>query len=83
MLGTDVHLSWSTDPVGIFIHHLAPMRHPTYTTGYCEEHGEHVLRDTDGLVDNTCVEVNIGVQFTLDEVVISQGLFLEVYSQVK
>lgn len=83
MLAAHVHLAWPTDAIGVLVHHLAPMGHPPYRTRHCEQHREHVLGNADGLVDDTRVEIDIRVQLTLDEVVVCQGLLLQIDGQVQ
>jgi hypothetical protein len=30
VLSSHVHLPWPTDAIGVFVHHLAPVSHPSY-----------------------------------------------------
>ena len=76
--GSHVHLPRTTDSIQVFVHHLAPVSHPPCTSRYCKQHCEHILGDTDRLVDYSCVKIYVWVQFPLDEVVICKCLFLEV-----
>jgi hypothetical protein len=46
------------------------MCHPTYTSGNGKEDCKHILGNANGLIDDACIEIHIGVEFSLDEVVI-------------
>lgn len=60
---THVELSRPAYPVYILVHHLAPMSHPTYAPGYCEQHSKHVFWDAYGFVDDSCVKIDVRIQF--------------------
>ncbi len=53
------------------------MREPSNSARYHEQHREHVGGETHGLVDQPRVEVHIGVQLSLDEVIVRQRRLLE------
>lgn len=49
------------------------MGQPSDDSGNHEEHGEHVSGESHGFVDDAAVEVNVGIQLSLDEVGIRKG----------
>ena len=51
------------------------MGDPAGKTGKREHHGEHIFRDTHGTIENTGVEVNVGIERTVDEVTVGKGGF--------
>src|SRR5699024_186659 len=81
-VGPRVDLARAADPRLGVLDHLAPLRDPTGQTADREEHGEHIRRESECLVDQTRVEVHVRVELALDEVVIGQGDLLELLSQL-
>jgi hypothetical protein len=52
--------------------HLAPVGDPTRKTADGEQHSEHPRGEAHGLVDNTGIEIHVGVQLAIDEIVVCQ-----------
>jgi hypothetical protein len=48
--------------------HFHPLRDPARQAADREQHGEHVHRDAERLVDDARVEVDVRVELALDEV---------------
>src|SRR6185503_5203743 len=63
--------------------HLFPLGEPARGARYREEDGEHVHRESHGLVDQARVEVDIGIQLPLDEVLVLESDALELEGDVE
>src|SRR5258708_35873078 len=50
-----------------------PLRNPTGRAGNGEEHREHGHGETHGLINETGIEVHVGIELALDEVVVLKG----------
>lgn len=72
----DVVLSGSVDVVFGVVQEFDPMGDPSGNSGDGEEDGVHVGWETHGSVDEAAVEVDVGVEFSGDEVLIFKGDFL-------
>ena len=59
------------------------MRDPTGDPSDGEHHGEHVQRDSQGSQHDPGVEIDVGVQTTLDEVVVGQNGLLQLLGDVE
>src|SRR5262245_50296041 len=53
--------------LGIFVH-LDPVGNPAGEAAHGEEHSEHANRDPEGAVDDTGVEIDVGIELALDEI---------------
>src|SRR5690349_1445474 len=53
--------------------HLFPLRNPARSAGNCKQHRKHGHWETHGLVDQPGVEVHVGIELALDEVVVFEG----------
>lgn len=69
----DVVLSRSVNVVLGVVEELGPVSDPAYDTGNCEEDGVHVGWKSHGSVDKAAVEVDVGVKFSGDEVLVLKG----------
>ena len=69
----DVVLSWSHDFVLGVVEEFVPMGEPSNDTRNHEENCEHVSREAHCFIDDTAIEVNIGIEFSFDEVRIGEG----------
>ena len=53
--------------------HLLPLSQPTRGAGNGKQHGEHLGLETHRLVDDPGVEVHVGIEFALNEVLVFPG----------
>src|SRR6267378_7879175 len=53
--------------------HLFPLRDPAGSAGNGEEDGKHGHRETHRLINEAGVEVHVGVELALDEVIVLEG----------
>ena len=60
----------------VFVHFL-PLGNPTGQASECENHGEHVFGNSDRPVDDTAVEIDVGVELAGDEVGVRPRALLE------
>src|SRR5829696_3256061 len=81
--GTGVDLTWAADLGGGVAHHLAPVGDPAGEAAEGEEDGEHARGEAHGAVDDAGVEVDVGVEPALDEVVVGQRGLLEALGDVE
>src|SRR5690606_40881594 len=63
--------------------HFIPLGNPANGTRQSKDGREQRRRDTNGALNNTGVEVDVGVQLTLDKVRIFQRDALELHSQLE
>ena len=59
---------------------LAPMGQPSNHSRDHEQHGEHIGGEPHGSVDDSTVEIDVGVKLPLDEVGIRKGDPLQLHS---
>ncbi len=76
--GAGVDLAWSVDAAGVIVALFAPVCEPAGESSECEHNGEHICGYAHGAVEDTAVEVDVGVEFSGDEVVVFEGNFFEV-----
>lgn len=69
----DVVLSWSHDFVLGVVEEFVPMGEPSDNTRNHEENCEHVSREAHCFIYDTAIEVNVGIEFSFDEVRIGEG----------
>ena len=55
------------------LNELVPVSEPAGKTGQGEEDSEHLSGDAEGLVDHTGVEINVRVELSLNEVLVTQS----------
>src|SRR5688572_20374406 len=68
--GPGVALLWTEDPI-LGIHRaFLPLRQPAGEAAHGEEDGEHLGRESERPIDDSGVEVDIGIQLPLDEVIV-------------
>ena len=53
--------------------HFAPMSYPAHRAGECEQDREHTCWDSESGEHDATIEIDVGVQFSRDEVLISEG----------
>src|ERR1700751_5918630 len=71
-----VNLARTADLAVTLVVHLTPVRDPAGQPAQREQHGEHPGREPERPVDEAGVEVDVGVELALDEIVVGQrGLF--------
>ena len=63
--------------VPIYNYLIIPVCQPTSNSRDSEQHWEHVSRESHGSVDNSRVEINVGIELSLDEEFIWQGDLLQ------
>ena len=81
--GSGVDLAGAGDFAGGFIVLFFPVGDPAGEASDGEHDGEHIGGDADGAQDDAAVEVNVGVEFAVDEVLVFEGLFFEVAGDVE
>src|SRR5215467_10002319 len=64
----EVHLPRPRDLLLGILEELLPLREPARRSRNCEEHGERVAGDSDRLVDQARVEVDVRIELAFDEV---------------
>ena len=69
----DVVLSRSVDVVLGVVEELGPVSDPADDTGNCEEDGVHVGGEAHGSVNKAAVEIDVGVEFSGDEILVLEG----------
>ena len=70
---SNIMLSWPDNFVFWIIKEFTPMSQPSHASRDHKEDGEHVSWETHCSVNDTTVEVNVWIQFSLNEVGIIQG----------
>ena len=73
----DIILSWSVNVIFVVVQELTPVGNPSDDSGNGEEDGVHVSWETHGSVDESAVEVNVGVKFSGDKVLVFKGDLFE------
>merc|ERR1711991_1227924 len=63
--------------------HFFPLGNPSRQSSQGKHDGKHVFRDADCSVDNAAVEIDVRVEFSLDEVFIGEGNFLQSTGKVE
>lgn len=63
----DVVLSGSDDLVFGVVKELVPVSKPANCPGDHEQNGEHISREAQSFVNDSAVEINVGVQFSFNE----------------
>src|ERR1035441_5289155 len=72
-----VHLARTRDlGVGV-LQHFLPLRQPADGARNAEQHGELIRGETHRLVDDTRVEIHVGVELAFDEVLVREGDLLQ------
>src|SRR5919112_829624 len=65
------------------VHHLHPLGHPARGAWYGEHDGERVRRYPQGFVDETRVEVYVGIELAAREVVVIERALFELDGDVE
>src|SRR5690606_15477618 len=78
----DVKLTWSADRFFVLTHFF-PLCDPTRQSTHGKHDGKHVDRDTQRAVDDTGIEVYVGIQFAFNEVRIFQRCLLKFHSNLE
>lgn len=73
---TNVKLSWPWNSVEVFVHHFAPMSHPSNTSADCKTNSEHLLWYSDCIVNHTCVIINVWIKFSFHKVFVLENFLL-------
>jgi hypothetical protein len=68
-----VVLSWSHDFVLWVIEELVPVRKPSNNSRNHEEYGEHIGWESHSFINDTTIEVDIGIEFSLNKVRIGES----------
>src|SRR6266581_7407458 len=53
--------------------HLFPLRDPSRSARYREQHWKHRHRETHRLINEAGVKIDVGIEFALHEVIVFQG----------
>src|SRR5260370_34994966 len=78
----DIDLAWAVD-AGRRVHDLFVIGDPARHAADGENDGEHFDGDADGAHDDTAVEIDIGIEFALDEVWVFEGGLFEVFGNIE
>ena len=70
-----VELPGTTNATDFLFGHLHPLRDPSNCPRHCKENCEHADGDPDCTKDNSRVEIEIGVEMSLNEIRIFQRNF--------
>ena len=68
-----VDLAGTPDPSVRRALHFDPVSDPAWQSPHGKQDGEHLNRDSHGSVDDTGIEIDVGVKFSFDEVGVAQG----------
>jgi len=79
---TLVDLTGTDDLVLGVLSELVPVGKPSRESRKSEHDGEHLGGDAESLVDDTRVEVNVGVELPLDEVLVGESDALKLHGDV-
>mmetsp|Transcript_15658 Transcript_15658/g.33941 ORF Transcript_15658/g.33941 Transcript_15658/m.33941 type:complete len:485 (-) Transcript_15658:399-1853(-) len=79
----DEDLAGAGDAEALLLHHLGPLGDPAGDAGEGEHAGEHVGGDADGAQHDARVEVHVGVELALDEVLVRQGDALQLHRHLQ
>ena len=63
--------------------HLLPLGQPSHGARNREQHGKHLRSESHGLVHDPGVEVDIGIQLALDEVIVFQRDALQLEGDIE
>src|ERR1700682_2350797 len=63
--------------------HLFPLRDPPGSARNREEDGQHGHRETHRLINEACVEIHVGIELALDEVIVFEGDALALESDLE
>jgi hypothetical protein len=64
--------------VGVRVH-FTPVGNPTGESPDGEENSEHPGRETHGLVNDPGIEINVGVELSLVEILVGEGNLLKLF----
>src|SRR5437867_1588457 len=81
--GAPIDLPRAGDLLVLVLQHLVPLGQPAGGARDREQHREHVHREPHGLVDQPGVEVDVGVELALDEVLVLEGDALQLEGDVE
>src|SRR5215210_8939608 len=81
--GTGVDLARAGDLEFGVVYHLYPLGHPARGAGYGEHHGEGVGGDPERFVDESRVEVDVGIELAAREVVVVERPLFELDGDVE
>jgi hypothetical protein len=59
-------LSWSINVVLLILEILNPVCGPAGNSGNCKKYGEHIGGETHGLIDQSRIEVYVGIELPCD-----------------
>src|SRR5690606_16831650 len=76
-----IQLTWTADLVIRIGQHFVPLRNPAYGTSQGEDSGKQGGWNANSTLNDTRVEVHVGVQFALDKVRIFQSDALQFHGQ--
>src|SRR5262245_40931558 len=76
-------LPWAPDLLVGVADQLVPLRDPAHGAGEREDRREHRDRDAERLVDDARVEIDVGIELALDEVVVLQRYLLQRHCQLE
>lgn len=70
---SNVVLAGSVDVIFWVLKELNPMSNPACNSGDGKEHRVHISWEAHSSVDQAAVEINVGIKFAADEVLVRQG----------
>src|SRR6266581_4839790 len=68
--GAVVELAWPRDLLSRVEYALYPLGEPAWGPADREQHGEHLYRESHGLVDDARVEVHVRVELVVHEILV-------------
>jgi len=75
--GSGVYLPRPGDAGGAVVVDFFPVGDPAGQSSDSEHDGEHIGGDADGAEDESAIEIDVGVEFSLDEVGVFEGTCFE------
>ena len=63
--------------------HLFPLRQPAGRPGYREQDGEHLGLEAHGLIDDSRIEIDVGIELALNEIFIFERDLLQLQGDVQ
>jgi hypothetical protein len=80
---SDIKLSWPGNPVQVFVHHFAPMSHPSNTSAHSKAYCKHFLWNSKCVVNHSSVIIDVWVKLSLDKVLVFQHFFFNFKCQLQ
>ena len=81
--GSGIELAWAGEPGFRIGHHLVPMGNPADRAGDGENRREHRRRQPQGAEDDAGIEIDVGIELALDEVIVGEDDALQLHRQLE